>query len=56
MDKISNKAKQKLMGLVEIIIGIIFYYALPDECGVGVLLIIMGIFFVFAKKQYMDFD
>ena len=56
MNKLTPKTKQKLCGLLTIIIGIRFIFVMPDECGWGILLAIAGIYFLLTKKQYIDFD
>ena len=57
MNKLTPKTKQKLFGLAYIIIGIFFSRVImPDEYGWGVLISIIGVLLVLAKKQYLEFD
>ena len=55
-NKLSPKAKQKIMGILEIIIGIILAYTMTNEYGWGIILVIVGIYFLFTKKQILEFD
>ena len=54
--KLSPKVKQKLVGILSIIVGIISIYGLPDEIGWGIILVVIGIYFLFTRKQILEFD
>ena len=60
MKNITPKAKQKLMGLLFIVMGDIFglyaVYVMPEECGFPLILVIIGFYLLFTKKQLLDFD
>lgn len=55
MKYLTNFGKQKLTGIISIMIGIIGVYAIPEEIGWGIILIIIGIYFLFTKKQLLEF-
>lgn len=56
MKYLTDFGKQKFIGIICIIIGIIGIYIMPDEIGWGIILIIIGIYFLFTKKQLLEFD